>query len=78
MIKIVVAVNAPTEAIQGIKETLGMYCERFGDTRIVSIKTDWQPPEPVPQNNRNTKSQDPLQNAPEQMTIGGKPWQRNT
>lgn len=37
MFKIVLQVDAPPGSEMGIKETLGMYMERFGDTRVISI-----------------------------------------
>ena len=38
MIYITIAVDAPPSAAQGIKEDLAMYLERFGDSKVVSIK----------------------------------------
>ena len=35
---ITMQVNAPAGYADAVKETLGHYCERFGDTRIVSIE----------------------------------------
>lgn len=80
MIKVVLSVNAPPEATQSIKETLAMYCERFGDTRVVSITTDGQRPSQTPQNRRSTATQaQPQPNIPpEQLAIGGKPWQQES
>lgn len=80
MIKVVLTVNAPPEAVQSIKETLAMYCERFGDTRVVSITTDGQSPSQTPQDRRNTAKQvQPQSDIPtEQMAIGGKPWQQES
>lgn len=40
MFTITVQVNAPPGSEQAVKETLAMYLERFGDTRVVSIKED--------------------------------------
>lgn len=40
MLHIHLTVNAPEGCIQAVKETLAMYCERYGDTRIVSIKEE--------------------------------------
>lgn len=40
MITIVVRVDAPAGSEQAVKETLAMYLERFGDTRVVSIQED--------------------------------------
>ena len=37
MLRIVVDVNAPVYAAQGIREDLTMYLERFGDTTVQSI-----------------------------------------
>ena len=38
MMVITVQVNAPLGTAIGVKEDLAMYLERFGDTKIVSIK----------------------------------------
>ena len=80
MIKVILNVNAPPEAAQSIKETLAMYCERFGDTRVVSITTDVHRPSQTPQYTRNTANQvQPQPDIPtEQMAIGGKPWQQES
>lgn len=40
MITIVIQVDAPPDSAQAVKETLGMYMERFGDTRVVDIRED--------------------------------------
>ena len=40
MLTITIKVNAPAGQAIGIKEHLAMYCERFGDTQVVSIETD--------------------------------------
>lgn len=40
MLTITIQVNAPIWAAQGVKEALAMAVERFGDTCVVSIKTD--------------------------------------
>lgn len=40
MYTITVQVAAPPGSEQAIKEVLAMYLERFGDTRVVSIKED--------------------------------------
>jgi hypothetical protein len=37
MVYAVISINAPSGALCGIKETLAMYCERFGDCKVVSI-----------------------------------------
>lgn len=37
---IVLQVNAPLHMAQGIKETLAMYVERFGDTKVLEIRTE--------------------------------------
>lgn len=37
MLRIVVDVNAPVYAAQGVKEGLATYLERFGDTVVQSI-----------------------------------------
>lgn len=39
MLTITVEVNAPAEDAQGIKERIAMDLERYGDVRVVSIKT---------------------------------------
>ena len=38
MVHAVIEINAPSGALQGIKESLAMYCERFGDCKVISIK----------------------------------------
>ena len=42
---IVMRLQARDADLQGVKEHLAMYCERFGDLRVVSI-TPRKPPEP--------------------------------
>lgn len=37
---IVLKVDAPLHMAQGIKETLAMYMERFGDTKVLEIRTE--------------------------------------
>lgn len=37
MLTIVVQVDRPTGQAIGIKEDLAMYCEKFGDARVVSV-----------------------------------------
>lgn len=37
---IVLQVDAPLHMAQGIKETLAMYVERFGDTKVLEIRTE--------------------------------------
>lgn len=37
---IVLQVNAPLFMAQGIKEALAMHLERFGDTRVLEIRTE--------------------------------------
>ena len=37
---IVIRVNAPLGMEQAVKEALAMYCERFGDCRVVEIRED--------------------------------------
>lgn len=37
---IVIRVNAPLGMEQEVKEALAMYCERFGDCRVVEIRPD--------------------------------------
>lgn len=37
---IVVKVNAPMHMAQGIKETLAMQLERYGDTRVVEVRAE--------------------------------------
>lgn len=37
---IVLQVNAPPYMAQGVKETLAMYLEKFGDTKVLEIRTD--------------------------------------
>lgn len=38
MLIITLQVDAPIGSVQGVKETLAMYMERFGDTKITSVK----------------------------------------
>ena len=40
MLTVVVRVNAPQGAAQGVKEALAMWLERFGDARVVSVTED--------------------------------------
>lgn len=40
MLTITIQVAAPSGAAQGVKEHLAMCLERFGDTRVVSIRED--------------------------------------
>lgn len=40
MLTVVVRVNAPPDAAQGVKEALAMWLERFGDARVVSVTGD--------------------------------------
>lgn len=37
MYRIVIECRVPSLALQGIKEDIAMYCERFGDCRVVSV-----------------------------------------
>lgn len=37
---IVLQVNAPLHMAQGIKESLAMFLERYGDTKVLEIRTD--------------------------------------
>lgn len=37
---IVIQVNAPPGSEQAVKESLAMFCERFGDCRVVEIRED--------------------------------------
>lgn len=37
---IVLQVDAPLHMAQGIKETLAMHMERFGDTKVLEIRTE--------------------------------------
>lgn len=37
---IVLQVNAPLHMAQGIKESLAMYVERYGDTKVLEIRTE--------------------------------------
>ena len=37
---IVLQVNAPLYMVQGIKETLAMYMERYGDTKVLEIRAE--------------------------------------
>lgn len=34
---IVVQVNAPSYMVKGVKESLAMYLERFGDTKVLAV-----------------------------------------
>lgn len=40
MLTITIQVNAPEEMALGVKEHLSMCLEKYGDTRVVSIKVD--------------------------------------
>lgn len=40
MLTITVEVNAPAGEAQGVKERIAMDLERYGDVRVVSIKTN--------------------------------------
>lgn len=40
MLTVVVRVNAPQGAAQGVKEALAMWLERYGDARVVSVTED--------------------------------------
>lgn len=40
MLTITMKVNAPAGKAIGIKEDLAMYCEKFGDVKVVSIEDD--------------------------------------
>lgn len=37
---ILIQVKAPPGTEQAVKESLAMYCERFGDCRVVEIRPD--------------------------------------
>ena len=37
---IVLQVNAPLHMAQGIKETLAMHVEKFGDTKVLEIRAE--------------------------------------
>lgn len=37
---IVLQVDAPLHMAQGIKESLAMYLERFGDTKVLEVRPD--------------------------------------
>jgi hypothetical protein len=37
---IVLQVNAPLHMAQGIKETLAMQLEKYGDTKVLEIRTE--------------------------------------
>ena len=37
---IVLQVNAPLFMTQGIKESLAMYLERYGDTKVLEVRPD--------------------------------------
>lgn len=39
MLTITVEVDAPAEYAQGVKERIAMDLERYGDVRVVSVKT---------------------------------------
>lgn len=40
---IVLQVNAPLHMAQGIKEALAMQLERYGDTKVLEIRTEEKP-----------------------------------
>lgn len=37
---IILKVDAPLHMAQGVKETLAMYMEKFGDTKVLEIRTE--------------------------------------
>lgn len=37
---VVLQIKAPIGAEQAVKEALALYCERFGDTRVLEIRPD--------------------------------------
>lgn len=37
---IVIQINAPLGSEQAVKEAQAMYCERFGDCRVVEVRPD--------------------------------------
>ena len=37
---IVIQINAPPGSEQAVKEALAIYCERFGDCRVVEVRED--------------------------------------
>ena len=37
---IVLQVDAPPYMVQGVKETLAMYLERYGDTKVIDVRPD--------------------------------------
>ena len=38
MLRITINVNAPTSNAQSIKESLAMYLERWGDSRVIEVR----------------------------------------
>lgn len=60
MLIITLQVDAPMGSIQGVKETLAMYLERYGDVRVTAVKEvapeqmrfDGQPRNNQPKSNR--------------------------
>jgi len=40
MLTITLKVDAPAGQAIGVKEALAMYCERFGDVKVVEVRED--------------------------------------
>lgn len=51
MLVITVKVNAPLGTAQGVKESLAMYLERFGDAKVTEVR-EVQPKDVLKENNR--------------------------
>ena len=46
MLQLTININAPSQHAQGIKESISMFLERWGDSKVVEIKEikpqDWE------------------------------------
>ena len=40
MLTLIVQVNVPSWMAQGVKEDLAMYCDNYGDTKVVEVLMD--------------------------------------
>ena len=42
MLKLTIEVDAPADAVQGVKEQIAMELERYGDVRVVKVEETGQ------------------------------------
>ena len=56
MLKITVYVNAPAASAQGVKESLAMYLERWGDANVAEVR-DIQPKDWIEEQKRQKQQQ---------------------